>query len=41
MGHSKAIWDVTALPGQRFVSASEDKTLKMWDANEGTCLKTM
>lgn len=41
MGHTKAIWDVCALPNQRFVSASEDKTLKMWDADKGECITTM
>lgn len=33
LGHHKAIWDVDALPGAKFVSASEDRTLKIWDAN--------
>jgi len=33
--HNKAIWDVAALPGNRFVSASEDSTLKVWDAING------
>ncbi len=27
-GHTKAVWDVSQLPGDRFVSASEDKTMK-------------
>lgn len=25
IGHTKAIWDVCAIPNSRFVSASEDK----------------
>lgn len=41
MGHTKAIWDVAAIPGKRFVSASEDRTLKMWDAVKGECLATL
>jgi len=30
-GHAKAIWDVCNIKENLFVTASEDRTLKVWD----------
>ena len=32
---------VAALPRDRIVSGSRDKTLRVWDCAEGLCLQTM
>jgi len=40
-GHKKYVNDIAIAPsGKRFVSASSDNTLKLWDINSGTCLRT-
>ena len=40
-GHSSSVRSVAAFPsGDRVVSGSEDKTLKLWDASTGECLAT-
>jgi WD40 repeat protein len=41
-GHSDAIYDLSVLPdGCRVISASQDKTLKVWDLNRGVLLHTL
>ena len=41
-GHTDAVWSVAFSPdGQRIVSGSDDKTVKIWDANNGKELKTL
>ena len=42
-GHRSSVLCVTALPRDRIVSGSRDKTLKVWDVSEGggNCLQTM
>ena len=41
-GHSESVWSVAYSPdGTKIISGSEDKTIKIWDANTGACLKTL
>ena len=40
-GHRSSVLCVAALPRDRIVSGSRDKTLKVWDVTEGLCLQTM
>lgn len=41
-GHSDAVTSVCFLPsGKTLVSASEDKTLRLWDVQSGECIKVM
>ena len=41
LGHSKSVRSVAVFPsGDRVVSGSFDKTLKLWDASTGECLAT-
>jgi WD40 repeat protein len=41
-GHSEAVWGVAVSPdGRRAVSASNDKTLKVWDLETGHELRTL
>ena len=41
-GHNRRVCSVAFSPdGQRIVSGSRDKTLKIWDANSGKELKTL
>ena len=36
------VWDVAVFPdGRRVVSASMDKTLKVWDVATGKCVATL
>lgn len=40
-GHNQAVQDVClSATGEYAISASWDKTLRMWDLNKGTCMKT-
>ncbi len=40
-GHSERTWSVTFSPnGERLLSASFDRTLKLWDITTGECLQT-
>jgi WD40 repeat protein len=41
-GHANMVWDVLVTPdGRRFVSASNDRTAKVWDASSGSELFTL
>ena len=40
-GHRSSVLCVTALPRDRIVSGSRDKTLKVWDVKHGLCLQTL
>lgn len=40
-GHKSWVWGVAVTPeGEHAVSASHDKTLKLWDLRNGACLAT-
>ncbi|CAG0915094.1 unnamed protein product [Notodromas monacha] len=42
VGHTMAVWSVTVMPGDRlFASASADKSIRLWNASDGTCVKTL
>lgn len=41
LGHTKAVWCITGLPRARLLSGSEDRTAKIWDAQNGRCLFTI
>jgi hypothetical protein len=41
-GHSEDVWSVSVCPdARRAVSASWDKTLRVWDLDTGQCLRTL
>ena len=41
-GHSEAVWACRFAPdGKTLVSASKDKTVKIWDVESGTCKTTL
>ncbi len=40
-GHTGKITDIAMLDGSTFASASEDKTIKIWDLQSGKCKKTL
>ena len=41
-GHSSWVWSVAVFPdGRHIVSASVDKTLKVWDVAAGACVATL
>jgi len=39
--HSKAVWCIIELDDRKFASGSEDRTIKIWDAQEGRLVKTI
>lgn len=41
-GHKKGVWDIAFSPVDKLlVSASGDKTLKIWNLQNGTCISTL
>ena len=41
-GHTHYVYSVSYSPdGRKIISTSEDKTIKIWDANTGSCLQTL
>ena len=40
-GHLSCVQAVAVLEGDRIVSASDDKTLKVWSLTSGECLQTL
>ena len=41
-GHNARVWSASYSPdGRKIVSASDDKTIKIWDANMEKCLQTL
>jgi WD40 repeat protein len=40
-GHALIIETLISLPNDRIVSGSDDQTIKVWDLNQGICLKTL
>src|SRR5262245_13580552 len=41
-GHSSLVWTVAFSPnGKQLASASEDRTVKMWNAGSGAALQTL
>src|SRR5207248_1710726 len=41
-GHSDSVWSVAfSHDSTRLASASDDKTVKIWDASSGECLQTL
>jgi WD40 repeat protein len=41
LGHTYIIETLISLPNDRFASGSNDTTIKIWDLNQGICLKTL
>ena len=40
-GHTKPVWSVVGMQDGRFISGSEDKTMKVWQGKTGQCIKTI
>ena len=41
-GHKKRVWSVCYAPdGKMLASASDDKSVKLWDVQRGTCVRTL
>jgi phospholipase A-2-activating protein len=40
-GHSQAVWALLPLRGQKVLSASGDRSIKLWDTHDGKCLGTL
>lgn len=40
VGHKDVVRSLLVLPGGRFLSAANDNTLKLWNAENGQCLAT-
>jgi WD40 repeat protein len=40
-GHADIIETLISLPSDRIASGSDDTTIKVWDLNQGICLKTL
>ncbi len=40
-GHTSSVYCMAVLPDGRIISGSNDKTLRVWDAESGQCLNTL
>ena len=40
-GHSDQVWMITKITNEKILSASADKTIKIWNIETEECLKTL
>lgn len=40
-GHTNRMNDILPLPSHQCVTSSDDSTIKVWDCQTGTCLRTL
>ena len=40
-GHTKWIFDMLVLPNGSLVNCSQNKTIKIWNVEQGVCIKTL